>query len=164
VVLAPFRLEMLTAEHAPLLAAVGRVYGDPWLQRLIDRWDSNRRFAGTDRSDWVGVRLLPLCQALRESEAAPLADHVGDCVWRLLSGRVDAWVGHDHVDRRRSNLTELGGPLARLLESASDEMSARVTTSLRAADGNVVELLVPALRAHRPAADCGAGRHCPGLS
>jgi hypothetical protein len=150
VVLAPSRLEMLTADHAPLLAAVARVYGDPWLQDLIDSWDSDRRFTGVGRSIWVGDTLLPLCHGLCENEAAPLADHMSDRVWRWLSGRIDAWVRHDHTDRRRSNLADLGRPLARLLESVSDERGATITKALRAADDNVVELLVPALRAHRP--------------
>jgi hypothetical protein len=150
VVLAPFHLEMLTTDHAPLLAAVARVYGNPWVQDLIGSWDSARRFVGMERTIWVGDTLLPLSQVLRESEAAPLADHVGDRVWRWLSGRVDTWVRHDHTDRRRSNLAELGRPLARLLEAVSDESGASITKALRAADDNVVELLVPALRAHRP--------------
>ena len=80
----------------------------------------------------------------------PLADQVGDRLWRWLSGRVDTWVRHDHTDRRRAGLAELGRPLARLLEAVSDESGASITKALRAADDNVVELLVPALRAHRP--------------
>jgi hypothetical protein len=150
VVLAPFHLEMLTVGHAPLLAGVARVYGDPWVQDLIGSWDSARRFVGVERTNWVGDTLLPLSQVLRESGAAPLAEHIGDRVWRWLSDRVDTWVRHDHPDRRSSNLAELGRPLARLLEAVSDESGSSITKALRAADDNVVELLVPALRAHRP--------------
>jgi len=150
VVLAPFRLEMLTAEHASLLVAVARVYGDEWVRDLIDWWDSDRRFSGMERSVWIGDKFLSLCQALRENEAAPLADHVGDRVWRWLSSSIDTWVHHGHTARRRSNLADLGQPLARLLEAVSDERGARIAKALRAADTNVVELLVPALRAHRP--------------
>lgn len=150
VVLAPFRLEMLTAEHAPLLAALPRVYGDDWVRDLIDRWDSDRRFFETERSVWISDKFLSLCQALSENEAAPLADHVGERVWRWLSSRIDTWVHHSHTERRRSNLAGLGQPLARLLEAVSDERGARIAEALRAADTNVTELLVPALRAHRP--------------
>lgn len=150
VVLAPFHLEMLTADHAPLLATLARVYGDPWVQDLIGSWDSARRFVGMERTTWVDDTFLPLSRALCESEAAPLADHLGDRVWRWLWARVDTWVRHAHTDRRRSNLAELGRPLARLLEAVSDESGASITETLRAADGNVVELLVPTLRAHRP--------------
>ena len=150
VVLAPFRLEMLTAEHAPLLAALARVYGDDWVRDLIDLWDSDRRFSEMERSVWISDKFLSLCQALSENEAAPLADHVGDRVWRWLSSRIDTWVHHGHTARRRSNLADLGQPLARLLEAVSDERGARIAEALRAADTHVVELLVPALRAHRP--------------
>lgn len=62
VVLAPFRLEMLTANHAELLSSVDSVYGDTWLHELIDTWDSDRRFTGMERSIWVGDTLLPLCR------------------------------------------------------------------------------------------------------
>lgn len=150
VVLAPFRLEMLTAEHAPLLAAVARVYGDEWVRDRIDLWDSERRFSGMERSVWIGDTFLSLCQALRENEAGPLADHVGDRVWQWLSSRIHTWVHHGHTARRRSNLADLGRPLARLLEAASDHKGASIAKALRTADDNVVELLVPALRAHRP--------------
>ena len=163
VVLAPFHLEMLTADHAALLAAVARAYGDPWMRDLIDSWDSARRFVGMERATWVGDTLLPLSRALRANEASPLADHVGDRVWRWLSGRVDTWVRHDHPDRRRSNLAELGRPLARLLEAASDGRGASIAEELRAADDHVVELLVPALREHRPpsrAAVAAIARDC----
>lgn len=150
VVLAPFRLEMLTANHAALLSSVDSVYGGTWLQELIDTWDSDRRFTAMERSTWVGDTLLPLCQALRKSQAPLLADHLADRAWQWLSVRIDTWVRHDHSVRRRANLSDLGLPLARLLESVSDERGASITTALRAADDNVVELLVPALRAHRP--------------
>lgn len=151
VVLAPFRLEMLSADHVELLASVASVYGDPWLQELIDAWDSDRRFTGMERSIWIGDTLQPLCQALRESQAPLLADHLADSAWRWLSARIRTWIRHDHPDRRRANLAELGWPLARLLESVSDKRGATITEALRAADNNVVELLVPTLRASRPA-------------
>lgn len=150
VVLAPFRLEMLTAEHAPLLAALARVYGHDWVRDLIDRWDSDRRFSDVERSLWISDKLLSLCQTLRDTEAAPLADHVGARVWRWLSSRIDTWVHHRHTARRRSSLADLGQPLARLLEAVSDERGARIAQALRSHDTHVVELLVPALRAHRP--------------
>ncbi len=137
VVLAPFRLEMLTAEHARLLAEVARVYGDDWVRDLIDSWDSERRFSGMERSVWISDEFLSLCQALRENEAAPLADHVGDRVWRWLSSRIDTWVHHGHTARRRSNLADLGQPLARLLEAVSDDRGARIAKALRSADNDI---------------------------
>lgn len=153
VVLAPFRVEMLGAEHASSLAAVARVYGQEWLQDLIaDRWDTDRRISGTERSDWLGDKFLPLCQQLRASQAGPLADYLGDRAWRWLSNRIDTWAHHRNPVQRRSNLAGLGQPLARLLEAVSDENGAQIAEALRGADDDVVDLLVAALRAHRPPA------------
>lgn len=145
VVLAPFRLEMLTHEHAPLLAAVAGVYDDQWVQDLIDSWDTGQRF-GSERTSWVADTLHPLCQALRECNAAALADHVVDLVWRWLSSRIDVWVRHNHPERRRSNLADLGQPLAGLLAVVSDDLGVIIAETLRSADDNIVEVLVPALR------------------
>ncbi len=150
VVVAPFRMEMLTAEHAPLLAALAGEYGDPWLLDLIGSWESSNRFAEPDRITWVTEALPPLCQALREHGAGPIADGCADRVWRWLSSRIDTWVGHDHPERRRANLAELGVPLARVLEAASDELGATIAEAVRVSSDNVAELLVPVLRAHRP--------------
>lgn len=150
VVAKPFRLEMLTAEHAPLVATVAREYGDRWLLNVIDGWQALNRFAGLDRLTWITEALLPLCQALREYDADPIADGCADRVWRWLSSRIDTWIGHAHPEQRRTNLAELGLPLARFLEAASDELGATIVEALDVSGDNVVELLVPVLRAHRP--------------
>jgi hypothetical protein len=150
VVVAPFRMEMLSAEHAPLMAALAREYGNPWLLDLLGSWESSNRFPGLDRLNWVTDALLPLCQALREHEANPIADGCTDRVWRWLSSRIDTWGDHVHPERRRVNLAELGAPLARVLEAASEGLGETITETLRARDDSVVDLLVPALRAHRP--------------
>ena len=149
VVAAPFRIEMLTADHAPLLAALAREYGDPWLLDLIGRWHSSNRFPGPDRLTWATEALLPLGQALREHDAGPIADGCADGIWRGLSSEIDAWVGLAHPERRRDYLAELAAPLARVLEAASGELGATIAEALRAADDKVVDLLVPVLRAHR---------------
>ena len=150
VVVAPFRMEMLTADHAPLVAALARAYGDPWLLDLLGSWDSSNRFAGLDRLTWLTESLLPLCQKLREHDANPIAAGCTDRVWRWLWSRIEMWIGQDHPERRRTNLAELGEPLARVLEAASDELGTAIAEVLRASGDNVVELLVPVLRAHRP--------------
>ncbi len=95
VVLAPFHLEMLSADHTPLLAAVARVYGDPWVRDLVGGWDSARRFGELERTNWIGDTLLPLSQSLRASDAAPLltatsGDHGGvtagdDGFWAIVN-------------------------------------------------------------------------------
>jgi hypothetical protein len=149
VVMAPFRMEMLSADHAPLVAALARAYGDPWLLDLIDSWESSNRFAGLDRLRWLTEALLPMCQALREHEANPIAAGCADRVWLWLSSRIDMWVGRGHPDQRRANLGELAVPLAQVLEAASDELGATIAEALRAPGDNVDEMVVPVLPAHR---------------
>lgn len=49
----------------------------------------------------------------------------------------------------RSNLAELGAPLVRVLEAASDQRGESIVAQLRTSQNNMTELLVPALRAHQ---------------
>ncbi|MBU1800870.1 2OG-Fe(II) oxygenase [Nocardioides sp.] len=146
VVLGPFRLEMVSSDHAVQLAALSDRYGEAWTKDLIDRWASAHRFGAVDRLTWVDSALLPLSVALRDNRAEALADHLDHCIWQWLSTRIATWVEHDHAGRRSSNLAELAVPLARLLESVSDERGASIAEALDAMDDNVVELLVPALQ------------------
>ena len=152
VVLGPFRLEMLTAEHAAGLTAVVREYGEQWVDELVDHWDAVRQFAGAERTNWVADSLLPLCQTLREDDAGALADHIGDCVWDWLSNRIHDGLRETHPTRRSTALTGLGQPLARLLEAVSDEGGAGISAELQAQDDTVTELLMATLRAQRPPA------------
>lgn len=149
VVLAPFRIEMLRPAHAPLLATLARQYGDRWLLDLIRLWESSNRFAGPERMAWISEEMLALCQALREQAAHPTADVCAELTWGWLTGRIDTWVGFGHPGRRRSNLAELGAPLARVLEAASHGLGESIVAQLRTSQNNVTELLVPALRAHQ---------------
>jgi hypothetical protein len=118
------------------------------LDRLRDRESSNR-FLGLDQLRWVTEELLPLCQALRAHHADPIATGCADQAWRWLSPRIDMWVGHAHAKQRRANLAELAMPLARVLEAASVGLGATIAGALRDQGDSVVELLVPALRAHQ---------------
>lgn len=152
VVLGPFRLEMLTAEHSAGLAALVHEYGEQWADELVDHWDVARQFAGAERTDWVADTLLPLCQTLREDDAAALADHLGDRAWGWLSNRIRDGLRETHPAHRTTVLAGLGQPLARLLEAVSDEGGVRIGAELRAQDDNVTELLMATLRAqHQPA-------------
>lgn len=148
VVVAPIRFEMLSAEHAPLMAELAGEYGDPWMLDLIATWDSSNRWPGLDRLDWITEALLPLCEGLREHGANPIADECADRLWRWLSNRINVWVGHRHPGQRGANLAELATPVARVVEAASHDLGGSIAETLRALDDNVVELLVPVLRAY----------------
>lgn len=149
VMLEPFELEMLTADHAAGLAALVREYGDPWVDELIDDWAMGDRFSRLKRTGWMTDTLLPLSRALGENEAAVLADCIGDCVWRSLSAHIDVRSRKAPGDRQFSTPAGLGLPLARLLEAVSDEGGARITAALHTADDDIMELLIEILRAHR---------------
>ncbi|HLR92951.1 MAG TPA: 2OG-Fe(II) oxygenase, partial [Jiangellaceae bacterium] len=150
VVTAPFRLESLTRDHAPLLAALAKAYGDPWLMDVIGIWEAANRFAGPDRLTWVAECLLPLSEGLCEHGADAIAVGLVDRVWRRLWSRIQAELGQGHPERRRASLAELGEPLARVLEAAPDALATDIAESLRTAGDHGIELLVPTLRAHRP--------------
>lgn len=150
VVLGPFLLEMLTAEEAAGLSAMVREYGEAWADELIDHWDAASRFAAVERIEWIAHALVPLCQALREHDAAMLADHIGERVWAWLSNRISDGLRETHPTSRRSTLAGLGLPLARLLAAVSDELGARITFALDAYGDDVVELLIATLRADTP--------------
>lgn len=70
--------------------------------------------------------------------------------WSWLASRIDTWADHGHPERRKTQLTELGAPLARLLEAASDELGATIAEALRNSGGSASELLIPVLRAYQP--------------
>ena len=152
VVLGPFRLEMLTAEHAAGLAVLVREYGERWVDELVDHWDAMRQPVGTERTDWVSDALLPLCQTLRKNDADALADHIGDRIWGWLSNRIRDGLRETHPTRRGTVLAALGQPLARLLEAVTDDEGGRITAALQTQDDNVTELLMATLRAQRPPA------------
>ncbi len=150
VVAAPFSIQMLTAEHAPLLAELALEYGDPWVLDLLGQWHSPNRVPGPELLQWVAETLKPLCQNLRRHEADPTADGCVRLVWRLLWNGIDMGMGHKHPERRHAYLADLAKPLTRVLEAASDELGLAIVEALRHLDDHVVELLVPVLRAHRP--------------
>ncbi len=150
VVMAPFRAEMLTAEHAPLVADLARAYGDPWLLDLIAGWKPAMRYPSADQGAWVAEQLLPLSRALREHDADPIADGVVQHAWGGLASRVDSWVKYEHPDQRRTQLDRLGPQLAHVLAAASDELGTSIAEALQTSGEHADELLVPVLREHQP--------------
>lgn len=149
VVAAPFRLQMLAAGHAPLLAALVRAYGDPWVLELIGSWDSPNRSVAPDQLTWVSENLLPLCRTLRQHSADPIADGIAGLVWESLWNRIERGMDQRHPTQRREYLGDLGEPLARELEAASDTLGAEIIEALQPLGEAAVELLVPVLRAFR---------------
>ncbi|MCU6482129.1 2OG-Fe(II) oxygenase [Arthrobacter sp. A2-55] len=148
-VAAPFRLQLLTADHAPLLAALAKAYGDQWTLELVGHWHSPNRSARLDLSSWIVESLLPLCQKQHQCGAGPVSDGLAELAWESVRSGLEAAIGHKHPGRRREYLGDLGEPLARTLEAASGELGAAIAEFLQPLGGAAVELLVPVLRALR---------------
>lgn len=151
-VLAPYRLEMLTAKDAKPLAAAVLEYGEQWWTALLSRWDAGPHFGDHGRVEWSVTTLAPVCRALTEADQGVIARQLTDCVWQWLWRQAQAGMGQAHPDRRTADLAKLGAPLARTLETASDEVSADIVAQLRAADERATPMLLAALRAHEPPA------------
>ncbi|WP_200182830.1 2OG-Fe(II) oxygenase [Tomitella biformata] len=150
VVAAPFRLESLTAEHAPILAEIARAYGDPWLRTLLGDWDISIRIGVPGRCAWAAESLPPLCKKLRDLDAHAIATGLVDRVWGRLRSQIDAGLAQVDPERRRMGLARLAELLAQTLAAASDEQGVAIAVSLRADGDDVLALLIPMLRAHRP--------------
>jgi hypothetical protein len=124
VLLAPFGLEQLATSHAMGLASLADRYGESWAQAQLSGWSQRRGFApaiSSARQVWV-TSLPALCAALNARGAA------GGLVarlllwegWRCVSQAIDADLKLEAPSRREQALTDLGRPLAALLEGASE--------------------------------------------
>lgn len=148
VLLAPYELDLLTVKDAKPLAAAVAEYGATWSTRLLDHWDPDRRFGNHDRVDWCATSLAPLCRGLREHGADAIAEQLTGRIWRWLWHRAEPALGWEHPARRTAEVTQLGAPLARLLDSAPDSLAKTIVETVRAADDRIVQLLITTLRAH----------------
>lgn len=169
VVSAPFTLELLTAEHASLLAALAAAYGEAWCMNLIDTWNVTRPYQDS-RTSWIEASLESLVLALREAGAPDLAEHIAALAWEWLWSRLDAEIKDPHFSRRRTALAELAPALARLVEVAVDELGTRIVAALRASDEPATDVMVAALRCSQvgvpevTAAVAGSGSAAPVVS
>ena len=142
--------EMLTPEHASLLAAVARTYGDQWMLDLIDSWDSGQRF-GSGRTSWVADELTAVCEALHASEASDRRPCLRPRLAMAL--QQDRRLGTPQQPRATTvQPGRLGAAASPGGCSAAnyDEMGASIVEALRSADDKIVEVLVPVLRAYHP--------------
>lgn len=148
VVASPFRIEMVTAAHAPPLAALAAGYGDAWLLELLGAWERGERFGARDRFDWVADALVPVCASLRAHDAETVAAGLVDQQWRWLQRQVRPWLESADTGRRRERLADLGAPLARVLEAAPDATGMAIAEQLLTVGDAATGLLIAALRRH----------------
>ncbi len=87
VLLAPFRLEVVSKSDAAGLAALADSYGDRWLAAVVARWSGGDRYWGSsgDRASWVAA-LPSLCTALHARGSA------GATAALLLVGEAHRWL------------------------------------------------------------------------
>jgi hypothetical protein len=121
--LAPFRVEMLTPGHARAFRALADRYGARWTGDLVTVWSSRwHRYdprVGT-RPAWL-ASLPRLCASLADgggpgtSAAASLLAHS----WAWADKAVERARELDGPSRREASLSELTKPLAAVVESAS---------------------------------------------
>jgi hypothetical protein len=118
--LRPFRVEMLTPDHAEALLAIAGHYGPEWTSGLLAVWFGERSPAYHDaelrRPDWL-ASLPGLCTALGGQGGVPRGLLNGS--WRWLRDRIRMWLDYSAVSAREEQLRKLGTPLARLLEAAA---------------------------------------------
>lgn len=147
--LAPFRLEKLTPDHAAGLAAVAARYGQEWTRTVVAGW-SDPRHSMPDRDDWIRDNLLGLCTALRAAGDPQLVRFLTVRTW----GAMQEWMRYctriERADSRQPALEKLSAPLLRLLEASDNEQRDEVVGELAAFDDTVLECLIPALRQADP--------------
>jgi 2OG-Fe(II) oxygenase superfamily len=152
--LQPFRVEILTLEHADGLAAVAERYGQEWTRAVIDGWFGSGHYYGDGRHEWINDELLGLCKALPTAGRPETTQLLAAKAWHWLGDQLRFWTTTSaRGEFRQHQLERLSSPLVRLLEAADDTLRDQITRALRECDDTVLECLMPALRlAHAPQA------------
>ena len=143
--LEPFRVEMLMPEHAGGLAAAAGQYGEQWTRGVIDRWFGSGHHFEPDRYQWVGS-LPGLCAALRAAGAPQVARLLTAGAWGRMGDQLRFWTATARAGMREPQLEMLSSPLTGLLEAADGELRDEIVAALRGYGDNVLGCLMPALR------------------
>jgi predicted 2-oxoglutarate/Fe(II)-dependent dioxygenase YbiX len=121
--LAPFRVQLLTPQHAPVLARLAAGYGQDWSRDLLAAWSD----LGTPRSisspgwlSWMST-LATLCTALRDTgdTGGVVAGLLAKDSWRWLAEAIQTRRSITGPTRHEQALAELAPPIAALLEAAA---------------------------------------------
>jgi 2OG-Fe(II) oxygenase superfamily len=118
--LGPFRVEMLTPDHAGALQALGGHYGREWMGEMLAVWFGERSRAYHEaevrRPEWL-ASLPGLCEAVGGKDDVTRGLLTGS--WNWLSGQIRSWLGYSAASAREEYLGKLGAPLARLLAATA---------------------------------------------
>ena len=121
--LAPFRVEMLTRSHSTALARLTERYGERWAAEVLAAWSArvySWALGGQDRPAWL-ASLPGLCEELQGvgRSGTTTARLLVAGSWRWLSEDIGQRVLLVPPSRRDKALGELGRPVANVLESAA---------------------------------------------
>lgn len=153
--LRPFRVEMLTPDHAKAILGLAGHYGPQWAASLLGVWFDERSRAYRDaelrRPDWVAA-LPGLCEAF--GEEGGVTRELLTRSWRWLSGQIQLWLRHPAVSTAEKYLGELSKPLTGLLQATAvaseSDLRDQVVAFLREHAEESQAFLVSALRAAEP--------------
>ena len=164
--LRPFRVEMLTPDHAKAILGLAGHYGPQWTAGLLGVWFDERsrtyRDAELRRPNWVAA-LPGLCEAL--GDEGGVTRELLTRSWRWLSYQIQLWLRHPAVSTAEKYLGELGKPLTGLLQAAAvageTGLRDQIVAFLREHAEESQAFLVSVLRAAEPLTP--AGRAVSGL-
>lgn len=151
-VLAPFDVQLLSAEHAGLLAGLAQTYPATWWIALRARWDGGLRVVREDRQVWVESNLRAVCRELESVSGRPVVSWLGSWMSDWLVAAVDSAVQERRVAQRDRDLGGLGPSVAAILAMVGEQKGAAIVEHLRTGGDVVLPLLVSAVRSHEPPA------------
>lgn len=136
--LRPFRVELLTEQHADALALAARDYDQRWTVSLLRGWFGEGQpawlFSESGRNQWIAGGLPGLTRALgiAGGEAAAAARLLLDLSWTWLGDRIHGSCIVPSPSRRNQLTAALGEPLSAVLASAATLGAATVQDTVRA--------------------------------
>ncbi|MBB2890639.1 2OG-Fe(II) oxygenase [Flexivirga oryzae] len=146
VILASYELEALSERDVELLTSVVTQYGETWWAALLDRWDPPSSYGGRDRLEWITGDFTPVCRALTDASAAPIAEQLAERMWQWLWQRIPPTMGQRHPGQRGSALAGLGPSVACTLEVFPAQEVSYILDLLRGLDERADPLLLTAIR------------------
>ena len=153
VVLKPYGIAEVAAEHTSAIASLTSQYGQTWLSKLLESWAGcSPRLVSSgalDWREWVRNSLVLVVSGLR-TETGTTGDVAAEVMVAQAAAFVGDWV--EEAQRQRpparawTALEEVGGYAARVLTAADHGQAATISENLASVDGSLVPLFVSILR------------------
>jgi len=130
--LQPFRLEHLRAEHADGLVRFLAAYGRASTEALVDEWAGrNARWGETSRSAWL-LFLPEMVEKLLQygRSGATVARKLLEVAWQWLVDEMARYLRSRSEAQRRKDLKRIGSPLAAVLQAVAVARAASLRTRI----------------------------------